>query len=71
VALALAAAGQFDRAIVLQQKLVAEAESAGKSQRVEVLRARLQSFELRQEWRAKAPDEIIVAMMASAPRPTG
>ena len=64
-ALASAAAGEFDRAVDLQQTLVSEADSAGESALSTARRARLAAYERRESWTARSPGEILAAFAAS------
>jgi tetratricopeptide (TPR) repeat protein len=58
LALAYAAAGDFEEAVALQQVLVAEADRAGTPAVAESRRARLAAFQRSQTWQARSPEEI-------------
>lgn len=71
VAMALAEAGRFERAVEFQRGLVEQAEAAGEEARLEGLRQRLLKYLSNEAWRAESPMEIAMATepprMAPAP----
>jgi len=67
LAMAYAEAGDFDRAVALQRRLVREAEAEGDRARAESLRKHLLSFLRKQPWRAPDPTEIVMASPPPAP----
>lgn len=66
LAMAYAAAGQYRQAAIVQRQLISEAAAAGETARVEELGKRLTVFESQQPWEARAPDEIITAIVSTA-----
>ncbi len=58
LALAHAAAGDFDQAVALQRQLIEEAERHGES--TVALRARLTAFKAGEAWTAASPEEIVI-----------
>ncbi len=69
LAMALAEAGQFDRAVQLQRQLVEAVSAGGRSAAAALPRSRLAAFERFKPWRAQSPDEIILVMRPAAGKP--
>jgi len=67
LAMAYAEAGDFERAVALQRKLVREAEAEGDRAQAESLRKHLLSFLRKEPWRAPDPTEIVLASPPPAP----
>lgn len=66
LALALAAMGDFDRAVELQTQLVAEAEQSARPELAADFRAKLPSLRQRRPWSADGPEEILQAAVGGA-----
>lgn len=64
-ALAFAAAGDFDRAVELQSRLVTEAEQSGNAELAADFRAKLEVLRERRAWSARGPQEILNATLGS------
>lgn len=61
VAMAYAETGQFDKAVELQRKLIADAKSNGDASTLEGLNERLLAYLENKPWRAETPAEIAMA----------
>ncbi len=69
LATAFAETGRFAEAEQLQLQLVAAAERAGQPPVAERWRLQLESYRQARPWRARSPDEVIVAMSAPEASP--
>ncbi len=63
LALALAATGDFDRAIEMQTRLVAEAEHTAEPELAADFRVKLETLKRRLPWSADGPQEILTAAL--------
>lgn len=64
LAMACAEAGRFQRAVELQEQVVAEAEQGGDPELVRWLRTKLDAYRNRRAWTAGSPQEIIALSQA-------
>ena len=68
LAMAYAESGDFDRAIGLQQQVLAEVEGGDAEQtQLPVMRQRLDSYVAGTPWRSRSPIEILMATMGGGP----